>query len=101
MSRHARRVDDNHGAIREALRQVPGVKVYDSSGCGRGLPDLLVTHRHALFFVELKDGTKAPSARRLTPAEAEFKAFVSTALGVSYEVVESVEQALRLVGVRP
>lgn len=97
--RYAKRVDDNHAAIVRLLRSVPGVVVRDTSAFGDGFSDLMVIHRHALYFVEVKDGSKVPSARRLTPAEEEFKAFLSRALGVSYEVVESREDALRMVGV--
>lgn len=93
----ARRVDDNHAEIRETLRKVPGVKVWDTSAYGAGFPDLLVTNRHALFFCEVKDGRKVPSARRLTEAEEKFRAFISTALGVSYEVLESRADALAMV----
>jgi hypothetical protein len=99
MSRWARKVDDNHTDVVRVLRQVPGVRVMDTHTFGQGFPDLLVTHRHALYFVEVKDGAKKPSERRLTPAEEEFKAFLGTALGVSYDVVETVDEALKLVGV--
>lgn len=97
--RYARAVDGNHGRIRDALRMLPGCHVWDSSHAGSGLPDLMVTYRHALYLVEVKDPAQVPSKRRLTPAEADFKAFVSTALGVSYQVVETVDEALVMVGV--
>lgn len=99
MSRFARRVDDNHAAIRRALELVPGCHVWDSSHAGSGLPDLLVTYRHALWFVEVKNPAQVPSKRKLSPAEVEFKAFVDRALGVAYVVVETVDQALLAMGV--
>ncbi len=99
MSRYARRVDGNHGQIREALRMVPGCHVWDSSHAGSGLPDLIVTYRHAMWFLEIKDPTQVPSKRKLSPAEVEFKAFADRALGVAYVVVETVDQALLAMGV--
>lgn len=95
--RYARAVDDNHADICATLRRVPGVKVWDTSRYGAGFPDLLVTHGTALHFVEVKDGRKPPSARRLTEAEEKFRGFLSSALGVSYVVVECREDALALV----
>jgi hypothetical protein len=99
VSRFARRVDDNHGDIVKLLRSVPGVAVWDTSSYGRGFVDLLVIHRHALYFCEVKDGRKALSKRRLTKAEGEFKDFLSSALGVAHVVIESRDDALRMVGV--
>lgn len=97
--RYARAVDGNHGSIRDTLRKLPGCRVWDSSRWGSGAPDLLVTYRHGFYMLELKDPTQPKSARKLKPMEAQFRDFVSTALGVSYEVVETVEDALRVVGV--
>ena len=96
MVRRAARVDENHGAIREALRQVPGVTVVDLSRVGDGVPDLLVGHRGRTVLIEVKDGAKAPSARRLTPAQQQW---VARWHGSQVHVVETVEQALICVGV--
>lgn len=69
MPKYARRVDANHGLIRDALRGL-GWKVMDLSGSGDGIPDLMVSvkpgHPH---FLEIKDGDKAPSAQKLTDAQ--------------------------------
>lgn len=44
MKRRACRVDDNHGAVRNALRKA-GAFVADTSGAGSGFPDLVVACR--------------------------------------------------------
>lgn len=63
--RTARR-DANEVEIVKALRKL-GVKVWTD------LPvDLLCFHRGRLFCVEVKDGSKPPSARKLTDREREF-----------------------------
>jgi hypothetical protein len=69
--RRAARVDANHAEIVAAFRAC-GCQVLDLSRVGGGCPDLLVSARGVLFLVEVKDGTKPPSARRLTSMEAQF-----------------------------
>lgn len=69
--RRVARTDANQTEVVEALRAA-GVSVLCLHQLGRGVPDLLVgTHRGNLL-VELKDGSKPPSARKLTPDEARF-----------------------------
>lgn len=69
--RRAARTDRNHAEIVKALRAI-GASVADTSGVGAGYPDLTVGYRDLTFCVELKDGQKPPSARKLTPAQVEF-----------------------------
>lgn len=90
----ARRVDANHMAITHALRQC-GWHVEDTSRVGRGFPDLVALKDGRVEFLEVKDGSKAPSARKLTRAEARVcDAFASKRVQV--RVIESVEEAVRL-----
>lgn len=93
----AKRVDRNHGDIRKTFRRL-GWIVHDLSALGGGMPDLLIvkpfnfiTGRRALL-VEVKDGAKAPSARRLTPAQVKLHAAFESA-GLAVVVIETVEQA--------
>jgi hypothetical protein len=46
-------------------------------------------------FVEVKDGQKPPSERRLTPNEAKVHAAFAAA-GVPVVIIESIEEAVRL-----
>ena len=50
-----------------------GCSVWDTSRMGGGFPDLLIGWSGVCALVEIKDGTKPPSRRKLTPAEQEFK----------------------------
>lgn len=70
MTHYARRVDANQQAIIDAFRKL-GAWVFDLSSVGRGMADLLVCvgPSHALALVECKDGAKAKSRRKLTPAQ--------------------------------
>lgn len=92
----ARRTDANHAAVRDALRAV-GAVVADLSDVGEGVPDLAVAWDGMWYLVEVKDGQKPPSARRLTPAQVRFIETAWTQKAPVY-VVESVEQALRVIG---
>ena len=69
----AARVDANHAAIVAALRKI-GALVTDLSGVGRGVPDILVWFRGLWSLLEIKDGAKPPSARKLTDDQAKWHA---------------------------
>ena len=71
MSRRAARVDANQGEIVKALRAL-GFSVFDASSLGGGFPDIVVGKRGVNHLMEIKDGNKPPSARNLTPKEAQF-----------------------------
>ena len=93
---HIGRTDANQGEIVKALRAV-GCSVTSTSGAGNGLPDLLVGFRGETVLMEVKDGAKVPSAKRLTDAEQHF---VDHWRGRPVVIVESVDDALRAIGVR-
>ena len=92
--RRAARVDDNQGQIVEALRRV-GCSVWSLAGVGKGFPDLAVGFRGRNLFLEVKDGSTPPCKRQLTPDEEAFHASWRGHVAV----VESVEDALKIVGV--
>lgn len=86
--RGARR-DANHAEVREILRE-EGCEVEDTGDAGNGFPDLVVkTPRGTVILVEIKDGKKPPSARKLTDKEQKLAA----RWGSSYVVVEDELQA--------
>lgn len=76
MVRRAAKRDDNHGEIVKALCQA-GCWVLDLAGVGDGCPDLLVhgpVYPWDFRLLEIKDGSKPPSARKLTPDQIDFHA---------------------------
>ena len=87
--RRAARVDANQAEIVAALRKV-GCSVLDLSAVGGGCPDILVGRRGKNLLIEVKDGTKPPSKRRLTPEEREFL----TAWNGNAVICDSIEEAL-------
>ena len=69
--RRAAKTDANHQAIVAALKKI-GAKVVDLSAVGNGVPDLCVGLANRWVMVEIKDGAKCPSARKLTPDQIKW-----------------------------
>ena len=69
--RRAARVDANQSEVVAALREI-GATVEPIHMIGRGVPDLLVGYCGRNLLLEVKDGDKPPSARKLTPDEREW-----------------------------
>ena len=67
----AKRTDANQTEIVEGLRK-HGYKVFITSMVGAGFPDIVCGAHGYNFFFEIKDGSKPPSHRKLTPPEREF-----------------------------
>jgi hypothetical protein len=87
--RYANRIDANQNAIVDALRKA-GASVRIISQ-GNGIPDLLVGFRQRTYLMEVKDGDKPPSARKLTVEEAKF---FEDWRGGTLVIVNNVEEAL-------
>lgn len=66
-----RRVDANQKQIVTSLRKC-GFSVAITSSLGNGFPDLVVAKNKRTVLVEIKDGTKPPSRRKLTTDESTF-----------------------------
>lgn len=96
--RYAGKIDHNQPEIVEALRDA-GVTVLSLAPMGKGCADLLVwvggknhPNRSFLLLLEVKDGAKPPSERRLTPDQVKFHAIWPVT------VVTSPAEALRACG---
>jgi len=66
--RRAAKVDENQAAVVRTLRAL-GCSVQSLAAVGAGVPDLLVGRNGLTLLFEVKDGSKPPSERRLTPAQ--------------------------------
>lgn len=69
--RRAAKVDANQSEIVDALRRV-GASVQPLHAVGAGVPDLLVGYGFRNHLLEVKDGSKPPSARKLTKKQVEW-----------------------------
>ena len=67
----AKRTDSNHAVIRQAFRD-RGFSWMDTYMVGKGFPDGVVGRYGINVLIEIKDGEKPPSKRKLTPDEQEF-----------------------------
>ena len=92
--RRAAKVDDNQEEIVKALRSV-GATVQTLAAVGKGVPDLLVGHRGRTILIEVKDGKKSPSERRLTEDQVKWH---GSWRGGPVAIVTDVEGALRAIG---
>ena len=94
--RRAAKVDRNQSEIVAALRKRGAVCLIVSQL--KNCFDILVLFNGTVQMVEIKDGELPPSARKLTTGELDFKA-KAEGVGCTYNVVNSVEEALSLIGV--
>lgn len=91
--RRSARVDANHKSIVDALRAI-GATVQDLSAVGKGCPDILVGFRGRNMLLEIKDGTKPPSARYLTEDQVAWHAHWRGHV----RIANSVAEAMNLIG---
>ena len=87
------KIDANQPEIVQALRKA-GCTVQTLAAVGKGVPDLLVGLRGSNFLLEIKDGKRPPSQKKLTDDQVAWH----KAWGGSVTVVENPDQALRAVG---
>jgi hypothetical protein len=67
-----KRTDSNHAEIIKALRKIPNLSVFSTHEVGKGFPDIVIGYKGINYLIEIKDGNKPPSARKLTDAELKF-----------------------------
>lgn len=91
----AARIDANHEQVVSALRAA-GASVQSLAGVGKGVPDLLVGFQGKTLLMEVKDGKKTPSERRLTEDQIKWH---GAWRGGPLAVVDGVDAALRMLGV--
>ena len=89
----AARQDDNHDEIRTAARNY---------GCGwldtfqlKKCCDAVLTYKGRTIAIEIKDGSKVPSARKLTKGEIEFRDYWISK-GGNYALIESIDDLIAL-----
>ena len=71
-----------------------GATVQPLHAVGKGCPDLVCGYRGVNYMLEVKDGERAPSERKLTPDQVEFH----TTWRGQIAVANSVKEALQIIG---
>jgi len=92
--RRSAKVDTNQPEIVKALRGAGAFVVITSQL--KNAFDLLVCHNGVVRIVEVKDGNKPPSKRKLTEGEQKCKEGVES-VGCVYNVITSVDEALEMI----
>ena len=92
--RRAAKTDSNQLEIVKALRNI-GAFVLVTSQLKNAF-DVLVGYRGKLFIIEIKDGNKPPSQRKLTEGELKCKEGFES-VGIPYHVVNSIDEAIELI----
>lgn len=92
--RRAAKVDANQEQVVQALRAA-GAVVQILAAVGKGVPDLLVGYQGKTLLLEVKDGNKPPSERRLTEDQIKWH---GAWRGGPLAVVDGPEAALRMLG---
>ena len=91
--RRAARTDANQTEIVAALRRV-GATVQPLHAVGGGCPDILVGWLGANYLIEIKDGAKKPSARKLTPDQVVWHRDWKGQKAIA----KNVDEALKIIG---
>ena len=92
--RRAAKIDANQEQVIKALRSV-GAVVQSLAAVGKGVPDLLVGYQGKTILLEVKDGNKPPSARKLTEDQIKWH---GAWRGGPLAVVDGPDAALRMLG---
>ena len=87
--RRAAKIDDNQREIVQTLVAM-GCRVQSLAAVGGGVPDLLVGTPEGNWLIEVKDGSKPPSARKKTPAQQQWHDLWPGPL----DVIETVDEAI-------
>lgn len=92
--RRAAKTDANQARIVDALRRA-GASVQSLAAVGDGVPDLLVGYKGETILMEVKDGSKPLSQRKLTKDQESWHGSWS---GGKPVVVNNEEEALNVLG---
>ena len=90
MPKYAARADANQPQIVDILRQV-GATVQHLHMVGSGCPDIMVGFQGQNYLMEIKDGQKSPSKRKLTDDEQEWHDIWRGQVAIVRDEVEALE----------
>jgi len=90
------RVDDNQKQIVDQLRQIYGLSVFITSMIGGGFGDFVIGWGGKNYIIELKDGKKMKSKKKLTEHETKFR----LQWFGQHDVCENLDEILTVLGIR-
>jgi len=86
------RIDKTQGEIVQTFRKM-GCPTFITSDLGKGFPDCLTKIGKDIWLIEIKDGSKPLSQRKLTPLEQKFHIEFDGCV----KVISSVDEAIEFV----
>lgn len=92
---YGRKKDANHNEIVDAMTKV-GAYVIDMSHVGKGFPDLIVGFQNMTILMEIKNPKTSYGKKGLNKNQLQWK---EKWTGGAYCVVDSIDSALRMIGV--
>jgi hypothetical protein len=87
-----KRTDANHKQMIDGLRKIPGISIFSTHMVGKGFPDIVIGYKGINYLVEIKDGAKTKSRKKLTDDEIKFH---GSWLG-QIMIAENIDDVLRL-----
>lgn len=87
------RTDRNQQEIVSAFRDI-GARVQVLSAVGKGCPDLLVGFRGVNVLVEVKDGGRVPSERKLTADQVRWHGSWAGQVCVAEDITDAVQKVI-------
>ena len=90
-----KRTDNNQKDVVKALRKI-GCSVFPAHMVGHGFPDIVVGYRGRNYLLEIKDGTKPPSRKKLTTDEKLFHFGWRGEVAIVYSVDEAIAYVTRV-----
>lgn len=67
-----KKTDRNHKEIIDKCRTISGLSVFSTHSIGKGFPDIVIGYKSKNYLIEIKDGEKPQSQRKLTKDEVIF-----------------------------
>lgn len=67
-----KKTDANHKEIIDGCRKIPSISVFSTHMVGKGFPDVVIGYKGINYLVEIKDGKKSKSQKKLTNDEIKF-----------------------------
>jgi hypothetical protein len=91
-----RKADGNQSALVRQIRQIPGLMVVHTHTVGKGMVDVICGFNGKNYLLEIKDQSKPPSQRKLTPDEQKFHDECTGQIAV----VETLDDVLKVIGLK-
>lgn len=90
-----KRTDANHKEIIVGLRKYPVLSVFSTHMVGKGFPDIVIGYKGINYLVEIKDGAKSKSRKKLTEDEIKFH----SSWNGQIIIAENIDDVLRLLNI--